>query len=112
MPPSETTTDGTLITDETLVENTALEKLLGESAHAKVLSVLIMRCETDHSVSDIAEMAGVDRSTIYRYDILEDLREVGAVEKTREVGNSPMYKLDTDTAVGEHLAGLSVELIG
>jgi DNA-binding transcriptional ArsR family regulator len=55
-------------------------------------------------VSDIARLAGVARSTVY--DHLDDLQELGIVEHTQNVGDSPMYRFDADDEPGEHVAKL------
>lgn len=59
---------------------------------------------TDLNVTDIARLAGVARSTVYNH--IDALRELGVVEHTRNVGDSPMYRFDAKSGVGEHVAKL------
>lgn len=52
----------------------------------------------------VVELAGVARSTVY--DHLDDLRELGVIEHTRDVGGSPMYQLNEDSDIAEELVWL------
>lgn len=70
----------------------------------KIVAALLSEDGTDLNVTDIARLAGVARSTVY--DHIDELRELGVVEQTRKVGDSPMYRFDAESDVGEHVATL------
>jgi len=96
---TETTQEG-----EPYAEDTPLTHLFGSSARVKIISALLSEDGTDLNTSDIARLAGVARSTVY--DHLDDLRELGIVERTRTVGDSPMYCIDTESSIGRKTAEL------
>lgn len=84
-------------------EQTAITGVIGDHPKVKILSVLSNE-PRDISVSRIAELSGMSRSTIY--DHLGDLQELGVVEKTREMGGSPLYELDKSDEVAKKFAQL------
>lgn len=96
---SETTQEA-----EAYAEDTPLTHLFGSGARVRIISALLSEDGTDLNTSDIARLAGVARSTVY--DHLDDLRELGVVERTRTVGDSPMYRIDTESPVGRKTAEL------
>jgi DNA-binding transcriptional ArsR family regulator len=89
---------------EPYADDTPLTHLFGSGARVKIVAALLGEAGTDLNVSDIARLAGVARSTVY--DHLDDLRELGVVEHTRNVGDSPMYRFHAESEVGEHVAEL------
>jgi DNA-binding transcriptional ArsR family regulator len=96
-------------TDETYADGTALTKLLGESPKVKILASLLSESDVDLNVTDIAELAGLHRTTVY--DHLDDLTDLGVVVETRTVGGSPMYQINRDSDVAEGLAQLEWDLL-
>lgn len=95
--------------DEPYAEGTALTKLLGDGPKVKILSAFLADPEWDHNVTEIAEIAGVSRNTVYRH--IDDLTDLGVVEKTRERGGSPQYQINKDNPAAKKLAELEWELI-
>ena len=89
---------------EPYADDTPLTHLFGSGARVKIVAALLGEEETDLNVSDIARLAGVARSTVY--DHIDELRELGIVEHTRNVGDSPMYRFDAESNVGEYVARL------
>lgn len=89
---------------EPYANDTPLTHLFGSGARVKIVAALLGEAGTDLNVSDIARLAGVARSTVY--DHLDDLQELGIVEHTRNIGDSPMYRFDADDDVGERVATL------
>lgn len=89
-------------------DNAALTRLFGESPRTKILAVLLQQGR-DTNVSTIADVGGMSRSSVYRH--LDDLIELGVVEKTREIGGSPLYQIDEDSRVSEKLAELEWVLV-
>lgn len=105
-----TTTDDTTEDEhEVYADGTPLTELFGDGPKVKILAALLADPDLDHNVTDIARLSGVTRKTVYKH--LDDLLSLGVVEKTRETGNSPRYKLETDNEATKLLAQLEWELI-
>ncbi len=75
---------------------TIFSKAIGNHPKIKVLEFLIEGRELDYSVSDIAEGAGIGRTTLFR--IWSDFVELGIVKPTRVIGNAKLYKLNLENA--------------
>ena len=71
---------------------TIFTKTIGNTPKIKVLEFLIEGRELDYSVSDIAEGAGIGRTTLFR--IWEDLISSKIIIPTREIGNAKLFKLN------------------
>src|SRR3989338_4245257 len=71
---------------------TIFTKAIGNNPKIKVLEFLIEGRELDYSISDIAEGAGIGRTTLFR--IWNDFVELGIVKNTRNIGNAKLYKLN------------------
>ena len=71
---------------------TKLIKLFDNTPQLKVLEFLIEGRELDYSISDIAEGAGIGRTTLF--SIWNDFVELGIVKRTRDIGNAKLYKLN------------------
>ncbi|PKK85252.1 MAG: hypothetical protein CVT48_06290 [Thermoplasmata archaeon HGW-Thermoplasmata-1] len=82
--------------------------IFGENPFVKVLDFMTDHLDYDYSVSDIAEYSEVSRPSVYR--VLPALLEKGIIAKTREVGNSTMYKLDTGNSVVRQMLKFDFEL--
>ncbi len=67
---------------------------LGDSTKIKVLEFLIEGRELDYSISDIAEGAGIGRTTLFR--IWNDFIKLEIVQHTRDIGNAKLYKLNME----------------
>ncbi len=74
------------------MEETVFTKAIGNTPKIKVLEFLIEGRELDYSISDIAEGAGIGRTTLFR--IWNDFIELGIVKHTRDIGNAKLYKLN------------------
>lgn len=94
---------------EPYADETALTKLLGDGPKVKILAAFLADPEWDHNITEIAEMAGVSRNTVYRH--IEDLLELGVIKKTRERGGSKQYQINKDNLAAKKLAELEWELI-
>ena len=71
---------------------TIFTRAIGNTPKIKVLEFLIEGRELDYSISDIAEGAGIGRTTLLR--IWDDFVELGIVKNTRNIGNAKLYKLN------------------
>lgn len=94
---------------ENAVEDTVLTDVLGTHPKVLILTALLGESHTDRNPTEIARLAGIDRTTFY--DHVDDLLAYGLVEQTRTVGNSPMYRIDRENPAAEHLAALEWELL-
>lgn len=94
---------------ETYAEDTALTALFGNGPKVKIVAALLAESDRDVNVTDIGELAGVHRTTVY--DHLEDLVELGVVEETRTVSGAQMYRIDRDSTVAEDVAQLEWDLL-
>jgi len=83
--------------------------VLGDSPKARILAALLGSHNEDLNISDIARIAGIDRSTVYRN--MDDLLDYGLIEQSRTVGNSKMYRIDKDNSAAQKLAAFEWELL-
>jgi DNA-binding transcriptional ArsR family regulator len=89
-------------------EASALTDLLGESPRVKIIAVLLKEGR-DVNVTQIADLGGMSRSSVYEH--LDPLITLGVVEKTREIGGSPLYQINRGSAIAEKLGELEMELV-
>lgn len=89
-------------------DNAALTMLFGDSPKVKILAVLLKQGR-DTNVSNIADLGGMSRSSVYRH--IDMLINLGVVEKTREVGGSPLYQINRQSDVAQKLGELQYELV-
>ncbi|MBW2975346.1 hypothetical protein KY366_06520 [Candidatus Woesearchaeota archaeon] len=76
------------------MEETIFTKAIGNTPKIKVLEFLIEGRELDYSISDIAEGAGIGRTTLFR--VWKDLIAFEVIIPTRDIGNAKLYKLNTE----------------
>jgi len=93
---------------EPYAESAVLTAMLGDNPKVKILSVLL-KTGRDINVSQIADQAGMSRSTVYEH--IDGLQAISVVEKTREVGGSPLYQLNRDSEAAEYLGKLEWALL-
>lgn len=104
----ETSSDATE-RKEAFAENTLLTKLLGDNPRAKILSALLSESDRDVNVTEIANLTGMSRSTVYRH--LKPLEKLDVVEHTRDVGGSPMYRINRESPAAQDIAHLNWDLM-
>ena len=68
--------------------------IFGDSPQTKVLDFLADYPDFDYSISEIAKNSNVSRPTVYK--VIELLVKKDLVLKTREQGNSPLFKLNLE----------------
>ncbi len=88
---------------------TIFTKAIGNTPKIKVLEFLIEGRELDYSVSDIAEGAGIGRTTLFR--IWDDFVELRIVKPTRVIGNAKLYKLNLANNFAKKMAELFDTLV-
>lgn len=89
-------------------EQTALTKLLGDHPKVKILSSLLSEGQ-DINVSQIADLTGMSRSTVYNH--IDELINLNVIEHTRDIGGSPLYQINRDSEPGKLLAQLEWKLL-
>lgn len=97
--------------EEAYAEDSILTKLLGDGPKVKILTAFLADPdpEFDYTVTEIADLAGVSRNTVYRH--LDDLQETGVIVKTRESGSSPRYKFNKENDAAKRIAQLEWDLM-
>ena len=88
---------------------TKFNNFFGNSLKIKVLEFLIEGRELDYAISDIAEGAGIGRTTLFR--IWNDFEKLNFVKQTRTIGNAKLFKLNLQNLVVKKLVGLFDTLI-
>lgn len=80
-----------------------LTHLLGDSARVRVIGAFVSERGRDISISDVARLAGIARSTVYNH--IGPLQQMGVIEHTRDVrdGHSSLYQLDDDSQIADTL---------
>jgi len=101
----------TIIDIDNYGDDAPLTYLLGDTARVRILSAFIAERGHDVSVSEIARLAGVARSTVYNH--LSPLEEFGIIVHTRdrEKGHSPHYQLNEDSPIADFCYKLEGEMI-
>ena len=91
------------------MEETIFTKAIGNTPKIKVLEFLIEGRELDYSISDIAEGAGIGRTTLFR--IWKDLVDTKIIKHTRDIGNARLYKLNIENPFVKKMADLFDTLV-
>ena len=73
-------------------EPTVFRELFGDTPKIRVLEYLLESRELDHSISDIAEGAGINRVTLFR--MWKNLEKSKIIIFSRSIGNAKLYKLN------------------
>jgi len=82
--------------------------IIGDNPHTKVLDFLADHPRYDYNISDIARYSKVSRPTVYR--VIEYLLKKKLVVKTRDMRNSSMYKLNTDSKIVQKILQFDLEI--
>lgn len=83
-------------------------ELVMDKPLAKVVDFLLENPVMDYSKTDLADEAGVSRSTLYRkWDVLEGL---SILRESRKYQNTQLYELDTDSPIVNELGRLKRRL--
>ena len=73
-------------------EPTKFRKLLGDNSKIRVFEYLLEGRELDHSLTDIAEGAGIDRVTLFR--LWPQIIKEKIVTHTRDIGNAKLFQVN------------------
>ncbi|MBI2631394.1 winged helix-turn-helix transcriptional regulator [Candidatus Pacearchaeota archaeon] len=90
------------------MENSVFVEVFGNSPMIKVLDFLISFAEFDYPLTEIAKNAGVSYSTLQTF--WDKLVRNNIVIKTRRVGKSNLYKLNTKNPAVQELIKLDWKL--
>lgn len=71
----------------------------------KVLSVLAERPDEELTKTEIAQRAGIGRTTLYR--VWEDLEKMKTITPSRQVGAVTLYRLNQDSTVVQSLLNIT-----
>ncbi len=86
--------------DNAFAENHSFMDVFGSPGRTKILAAFVSERGREITVSYVARLAGVSRSTVYNH--LDDLKEMGVIEEIDRNGN-PYYTLDTDNDLAHEL---------
>lgn len=75
--------------------------VFGSPGRTKILAAFVSERGRDITISYIAQLAGIARSTVY--DHIDELEEMEVIKKTRKMGNSDYYTLNTDNDLAHEL---------
>lgn len=89
------------VDSEVYADGTILVDVLGQPSKVRILEVLMSEEGDDLNPSEICRLGGIGTSSFY--DHIDTLQAWGLVEKSRMVGNSPMYRIDTDSEAARSL---------
>lgn len=94
---------------EAYADNAVLMELFGDTPKVRIVVALLSEPQPgyDYNISELAELAGVSRNTVYRH--LPDLAEINVVQKTRTSGTD-RYELNRDHPVIESIEKLQWDL--
>lgn len=83
--------------DDPYAKDTPLMWIFGNNSQVRIIAALLSEADRDLNISDIARVAGISRSAVY--DNIEPLEDHGIVTQTRNMGDSTMYQINTDSKV-------------
>lgn len=85
-------------------------EVFGASPSVRVLDYLLSIRTLDCSISDIAENAGVSRTTLH-YSIIPDLLKNDVLVVARKLGKIGMYKLNSANPLVKRLLEIDKEMV-
>jgi len=78
---------------------------LTRSPQLKVLSVLVERPQEELTKTEIAQRAGIGRTTLYR--VWDDLEKMKAIAPSRHVGAVTLYRLNPQSSIVQSLKNIT-----
>jgi Fe2+ or Zn2+ uptake regulation protein len=89
-------------------ETTAFMEVLSKSPQFKVLNVLTERPQAELTKTEIAQRAGIGRTTLYR--VWNDLERMKAVAPSRHVGAVTLYRMNPQSPVVQSFLSITKSL--
>lgn len=71
-------------------------EIFGASPRVKLLDFIADHLDFDYTISQLNEFTGISRPTLY--DLIKELQDDGMVVRTRVVGDSNFYRLNTKSS--------------
>ena len=84
-------------------------EIFGDSPQVKVLDLLITQDNMEYTKKEIAECADVGRSTLYTF--WDTLERYDIVKKTRRIGNTWLYRINTDSSAVKALQEFQLRVV-
>jgi Fe2+ or Zn2+ uptake regulation protein len=89
-------------------ETNAFIEVLSKSPQLKVLTVLAERPQEDLTKTEIAQKAGIGRTTLYR--VWNDLERMKAIAPSRHVGAVTLYRMNPQSPVVQSFLSITKSL--
>jgi len=89
-------------------EATAFMDVLSKSPQFKVLTILAQRPQEELTKTEIAQKAGIGRTTLYR--VWEDLEKMKAISPSRHVGAVTLYRMNAQSPVVQSFLNITRSL--
>ncbi len=89
-------------------EATAFMEVLSKSPQFKVLTILSQRPQEDLTKTEIAQKAGIGRTTLYR--VWDDLERMKAISPSRHVGAVTLYRMNSQSPVVQSFLNITRSL--
>lgn len=83
-------------------------RVFGETPFITVVDTLLDHPTYDYTKTELAEVNDISRPTLYR--IWDRLEALDIVEETRKIGNSQLYRLNTDSKLVKKLVSFEKEI--
>jgi len=89
-------------------EASAFMEVLSKSPQLKVLTILAQRPQEELTKTEIAQRAGIGRTTLYR--VWNDLERMKAVAPSRHVGAVTLYRMNPESPVVQSFLSITKSL--
>jgi Fe2+ or Zn2+ uptake regulation protein len=89
-------------------EATAFMEVLSKSPQFKVLTILTQRPQEELTKTEIAQKAGIGRTTLYR--VWDDLEKMKAISPSRHVGAVTLYRMNAQSPVVQSFLNITKSL--
>ncbi len=89
-------------------EATAFMEVLSKSPQFKVLTILAQRPQEELTKTEIAQKAGIGRTTLYR--VWNDLERMKAIAPSRHVGAVTLYRMNSQSPVVQSFLSITKSL--
>jgi len=89
-------------------EATAFMDVLSKSPQFKVLTILAQRPQEELTKTEIAQKAGIGRTTLYR--VWDDLERMKAISPSRHVGAVTLYRMNSQSPVVQSFLNITRSL--
>jgi len=89
-------------------EATAFMEVLSKSPQFKVLTILAQRPQEELTKTEIAQKAGIGRTTLYR--VWNDLEKMKAISPARHVGAVTLYRMNDQSPVVQSFLNITKSL--